>query len=73
VYDIESRFTVKSLKALCGALGAPVSGAKGVLQQRLRASLLRILNVQDTALFNIGKTAAEMERGAPYTTPRAVR
>lgn len=73
MYDIETRFTVKSLKALCGALGAPVSGAKGVLQQRLRALLLRILNNQDTVLFNMGKTAAETERGTSYNASRLQR
>ena len=73
MYDIERFFTVKSLKALCAALGVPVSGAKGVLQQRLRASFLRILNVQDTALFNIGKAAAEIERGRSYATARTGR
>jgi hypothetical protein len=73
VYDIEKHFTVKALKALCVALGVPVSGAKGVLQQRLRASFLRILNLQDTALFNAGKVAAEIERGSSYATARAGR
>ena len=73
MYDIETRFTIKSLKAVCAALGAPVSGAKGVLQQRLRALFLRILNNQDTVLFNMGKNAAEMERGTSYSVSQARR
>lgn len=73
MYDIETRFTVKSLKAVCGALGAPVSGTKSILQQRLRSLLLRLLDSNDPVKFGIGKAAAQAERGRPYNDSRAGR
>jgi hypothetical protein len=66
MYDIESRFTVKSLKAVCHALGLAISGTKGSLQQRLRAHFDQLVGKQDTIRFSIGKTAAESERGGSY-------
>jgi SAP domain len=67
MYDIDSRFTVKNLKALCQALGIAISGTKGALQQRLRMYLDQLAGKQDVVRFNIGKTAAESERGRSYS------
>ena len=66
MFDIDSRFTVKQLKAMCTALGLPVSGTKGPLQARLRACFDSLITRNDTARYNIGKTAAEKERNHTY-------
>ena len=66
MYDIEARFTVKNMKAICLAVGVPISGTKGILQQRLRLYFEQLAAKQDSIRFNIGKTAAESERGGTY-------
>lgn len=73
LYDIESRFTVKNLKSFCAAVGVPISGTKGLLQQRLRSWFDQIVAKQDVVRFNIAKTAAEAERGVPYERTRYAR
>ena len=73
MYDVESRFTVKSLKAVCSALNLPISGTKGLLQQRLRTTFDSIATRQDKERFGIGKAAVEAERGSPYGQPRQQR
>lgn len=70
LYDIESRFTIKHLKVVCGAFGLPISGTKGILQQRLRTLFDQLLTKRDVVRFNIGKAAAESERGGPYGASR---
>jgi hypothetical protein len=70
LYDIESRFTIKHLKGVCTALGLPISGPKGTLQQRLRNAFDQLLAKRDGVRFNIGKAAAEFERGHPYGASR---
>ena len=66
MYDIDSRFTVKSLKSVCSALNLPVGGTKGLLQQRLRSYFDQLVNKRDTVQFNIGKATTEAERGVAY-------
>jgi hypothetical protein len=70
MYDIDGRFTVRSLKHLCTGLNLPLSGTKGVLQERLRKFFDMLLNRNDTARFDLGKSLAEAERGYAYG-PRA--
>ena len=66
MYDIEARFTVKNMKSICSAVGLPISGTKGILQQRLRTYFEQLAAKQDSIRFNIAKTAAESERGCAY-------
>jgi hypothetical protein len=73
LYDIESRFTIKNLKAVCTASGLAVSGTKGTLQLRLRSYFDMLAGKQDSLRFNIGKTAAEVERGSQYGQSRPIR
>jgi hypothetical protein len=61
---------VKNLKTVCSALGQPIGGTKGVLQQRLRSYFDQLVTKGDTARFNIGKNASEAERGMPYGAAR---
>ena len=72
MYDIESRFTVKQLKTVCGVLGLQLSGTKGPLQQRLRSYFDAMLGSKDAVRFSIGKGAVEAERGVAYGAPRVV-
>jgi hypothetical protein len=64
--DIKSRFTNKSLKALCQTANLPVSGNKPHLQQRLQTHLAGLLNGQQTVGFQTMKAVAEVERGFKY-------
>jgi hypothetical protein len=52
-------------------VGLPLSGTKGILQQRLRAFFEGLLNKHDSARFNIGKSVAAVERGVAYGQSRA--
>jgi len=70
MYDIEQRFTVKNLKAVCGTLGQHIGGTKGVLQQRLRSHFESILEKKDAVRFSIGKGVVESERGLAYNSNR---
>jgi len=54
------------MKSICSAIGLPISGTKGILQQRLRTYFEQMVAKQDSIRFNIGKTAAESERGLTY-------
>lgn len=54
------------MKSICSAIGLPISGTKGTLQQRLRTYFEHLVAKQDSIRFNIGKTAAESERGPAY-------
>ena len=73
MYDIDARFTVKSLKAVCQAIGLPISGTKGLLQQRLRNHFDHLVSKQDSIQYGIAKTTVESERGYPYGQPRQTR
>jgi hypothetical protein len=70
MFDIESRFTVKQLKTVCGALGLQISGTKGPLQQRLRSYFDGLLSQKDRVRYNIGRGAVEGERGLAYGAQR---
>jgi SAP domain len=71
--DIETRFTVKSLKTICSACNLPVGGTKPLLQQRLRGHFLQMSSKSNYAAFNIAKSAAEHERGYAYGTGAPAR
>jgi hypothetical protein len=64
--DIRSRFTIKSLKALCQTASLPVGGNKPHLQQRLQLYLSGLRERQQTVPYQTMKTIAEVERGYAY-------
>jgi SAP domain len=70
MFDIESRFTVKQLKNVCGALGFVIGGNKPVLQQRIRSYFDGLFAKGDAVRYSIGKGAVEAERGLSYGTSR---
>jgi hypothetical protein len=54
------------MKSICSAMGLPISGTKGSLQQRLRTYFEQLAAKKDSVIYSFGKRAAESERGTSY-------
>src|SRR5271154_5613342 len=66
MYDIDSRFTIPRLKAVCTALGLTVGGLKEDLQGRLTTHLNLLLQRGDAGRYSLAKSSAEVQRGSSY-------
>ena len=66
IHDIDTRFTIPKLKAMCTALGLTVSGAKPQLQGRLTTHLNLLFQRHDSVRYNLAKSSAEVQRGSSY-------